>query len=39
MDGILALAAAAPPAFLASTVEFVEATTIVLAVGTTHDFA
>lgn len=36
MDGILALAVAASPAFLASAVEFVEATTIVLAVGTTR---
>src|SRR4051812_2760725 len=33
MDGIGGLAAAALPAFIASTVEFVEATTIVLAVG------
>jgi uncharacterized membrane protein len=36
MNNILVFALAAVPAFLASAVEFVEATTIVLAVGITH---
>jgi uncharacterized membrane protein len=36
MNPVLSLAIAALPAFLASTVEFVEAFTIVLAVGTTR---
>lgn len=36
MEGTLALVIAATPAFIASSVEFVEATTIVLAVGTTR---
>ncbi|MEA2642393.1 MAG: hypothetical protein QOF51_3787 [Chloroflexota bacterium] len=36
MNGILALAVAAIPAFVGSSVEFIEALTIVLAVGTTR---
>lgn len=36
MEGTLALLIAATPSFIASSVEFVEATTIVLAVGTTR---
>lgn len=36
MEGTLALAIAATPSFIASSVEFVEATTIVLAVGMTR---
>jgi uncharacterized membrane protein len=36
VEGTLALAIAGAPSFIASSVEFVEATTIVLAVGTTR---
>ena len=36
MNPVMALVVAAIPAFVASTVEFVEAFTIVLAVGTTR---
>jgi len=36
VTGILALAVAAVPAFVGSTVEFIEALTVVLAVGTTR---
>src|SRR5581483_3900544 len=38
MNGALALAIAAIPAFVGSTVEFIEALTVVLAVGTTRSW-